>query len=55
MEKEYFLLLYVTKVGLPAVTGEPAALLTDSRTRLIGRRRVIDGITVALAREASRF
>lgn len=41
-----------SKVNLPAVA-EPAALLAGRRTELILPRQVIDGITVALARENS--
>ncbi len=41
-----------TKVNLPAVA-EPSALLAGRRTELILRRQVIDGITVAIARENS--
>jgi cobalt-precorrin 5A hydrolase len=38
------------QVNLPAVA-EPAALLAGRRTRFISRRKVYDGITIALARE----
>jgi cobalt-precorrin 5A hydrolase len=38
------------KVNLPAVA-EPAALLAGRRTRFICRKKRIDGITIALARE----
>ncbi len=41
-----------SKVNLPAVA-EPAALLAGRRTELILPRQVIDGITVAIARENS--
>lgn len=40
------------KVNLPAVA-EPAALLAGRRTEFLLRRQVIDGITVAVARENS--
>ena len=39
------------KVNLPAVA-EPAALLAGRRTRLICRKKRINGITIALARES---
>jgi cobalt-precorrin 5A hydrolase len=39
-------------VGLPAVA-EPAALLAGRRTKLIIRKRIFDGITIAVARESS--
>jgi cobalt-precorrin 5A hydrolase len=38
------------KVNLPAVA-EPAALLAGHRTRFILRRKIVDGITIAIARE----
>lgn len=40
------------KVDLPAVA-EPAALLAGRRTRLILNRRILHGVTVAVARENS--
>jgi cobalt-precorrin 5A hydrolase len=40
------------KVDLPAVA-EPAALLAGRRTRLILRKQIYDGITVAIAMESS--
>ena len=40
------------KVNLPAVA-EPAALLAGRRTEFLLRRQIIDGITVAVARENS--
>jgi cobalt-precorrin 5A hydrolase len=39
------------KVNLPAVA-EPAALLAGRRTRLILRKIILDGVTVAVARES---
>jgi cobalt-precorrin 5A hydrolase len=39
------------KVDLPAVA-EPAALLAGRRTRLVLRRQVLHGVTVAVARES---
>ena len=38
------------KVSLPAVA-EPAALLAGRRTQFISRKKIYDGITIALARE----
>jgi cobalt-precorrin 5A hydrolase len=38
------------KVHLPAVA-EPAALLAGRRTQFIRRKKIVDGITIALARE----
>ncbi len=39
------------KVHLPAVA-EPAALLAGRKTRFVARKKIYDGITIALAREA---